>query len=191
MLIPLRGPDGGKLAEWALVELQGKIEPQRAVQLQESLVVGTLQLSQSVRRNDLCRAAAHWPPAPPLPASLSPIPLAMTLLYCCIDAALQSQDVVVLQVGYHQLEGKRVPLKKPLAILEQQLPQQQQQQQQSRSPSPPSQPPQLLLPTSSQLTSPPTQPLIPCGPGAGDAPAVPQQVCCKVGVCICVCVCVG
>lgn len=31
---------------------------------------------------------------------------------------VQNKDVVQLQVGYHVLEGKRVPLKKPLAILE-------------------------------------------------------------------------
>lgn len=47
MLIPISGPEGG-LQEWALVELQGKIEPQRDVDLHESLVVGTMQLSASV-----------------------------------------------------------------------------------------------------------------------------------------------
>lgn len=31
---------------------------------------------------------------------------------------LQNQDVVQLQIGYHVLEGKRMPLKKPMAILE-------------------------------------------------------------------------
>lgn len=31
---------------------------------------------------------------------------------------LQNKDVVQLQVGYHIIEGKRVPLKKPMAILE-------------------------------------------------------------------------
>jgi hypothetical protein len=34
--------------------------------------------------------------------------------------APQNKDVVQLQVGYHVLEGKKVALKKPLAILESQ-----------------------------------------------------------------------
>lgn len=33
---------------------------------------------------------------------------------------MQNQDTVQLQIGYHMLEGKRVPLKKPMAILEKQ-----------------------------------------------------------------------
>jgi pyruvate/2-oxoglutarate dehydrogenase complex dihydrolipoamide acyltransferase (E2) component len=32
--------------------------------------------------------------------------------------AVQSKDTVTLTIGYHQLEGKKVPLKKPLAVLE-------------------------------------------------------------------------
>ncbi|KAF6256558.1 chromosome transmission fidelity protein 8 [Scenedesmus sp. NREL 46B-D3] len=74
MLIPLAASEGGK-KEWALVELQGKIEPQRDVDLQESLAVGTMQLSKN-------------------------------------------EDVVQLQIGYHVLEGKRIPLKKPMAIMD-------------------------------------------------------------------------
>jgi hypothetical protein len=31
---------------------------------------------------------------------------------------MQNQDVVQLQVGYHVLEGKRMPLKKPMAIMD-------------------------------------------------------------------------
>lgn len=31
---------------------------------------------------------------------------------------LQDKDVVQLTIGYHQLEGRRVQLKKPFAILE-------------------------------------------------------------------------
>ena len=30
----------------------------------------------------------------------------------------QSKDTLTLTIGYHQLEGKKMPLKKPLAILE-------------------------------------------------------------------------
>jgi hypothetical protein len=33
-------------------------------------------------------------------------------------AHMQNQDVVQLQVGYHVLEGKRIPLKKPMAIMD-------------------------------------------------------------------------
>lgn len=31
---------------------------------------------------------------------------------------MQNQDVVQLQIGYHVLEGKRMPLKKPMAIMD-------------------------------------------------------------------------
>ncbi|WIA17318.1 hypothetical protein OEZ85_014183 [Tetradesmus obliquus] len=75
MIIPVAALEDG-IQEWALVELQGKIEPQRDVDLQESLAVGTMQLSKA------------------------------------------NQDVVQLQIGYHVLEGKRMPLKKPVAIMD-------------------------------------------------------------------------
>jgi hypothetical protein len=48
MIIPLAASEDG-IKEWALVELQGKIEPQQDVDLQESLTVGTMQLSKAVR----------------------------------------------------------------------------------------------------------------------------------------------
>jgi hypothetical protein len=48
MIIPLAASEYG-IKEWALVELQGKIEPQQDVDLQESLTVGTMQLSKTVR----------------------------------------------------------------------------------------------------------------------------------------------
>jgi hypothetical protein len=47
MIIPLAASDHG-IKEWALVELQGKIEPQHDVDLQQSLAVGTMQLSKAV-----------------------------------------------------------------------------------------------------------------------------------------------
>lgn len=47
MIIPVAASEDG-IQEWALVELQGKIEPQRDVDLQESLAVGTMQLSKAV-----------------------------------------------------------------------------------------------------------------------------------------------
>ncbi|KAF8065937.1 Chtf8 [Scenedesmus sp. PABB004] len=89
MLVRVAGPDGAP-PEWALVELQGKIEPQRPVEPGEALTVGALQLSAA------------------------------------------NPDVVTLQVGYHVLEGRRVALKKPLAILENQAGRQQQQEQQQQ-----------------------------------------------------------
>lgn len=42
----------------------------------------------------------------------------------------QGGDSVKLTIGYHQLEGKRVPLKKPYAILDRAAPGQQQQAEQ-------------------------------------------------------------
>lgn len=36
----------------------------------------------------------------------------------CVFHVLQNKDIVQLQIGYHILEGKRMPLRKPLAILE-------------------------------------------------------------------------
>eukprot|EP00877_Chromochloris_zofingiensis_P000855 jgi/Chrzof1/10770/Cz05g11170.t1 len=35
-----------------------------------------------------------------------------------LQLSSSNKDVVQLTIGYHQLEGKRVPLKKPIAILE-------------------------------------------------------------------------
>eukprot|EP00879_Flechtneria_rotunda_P020304 GHRR01021352.1.p1 GENE.GHRR01021352.1~~GHRR01021352.1.p1 ORF type:complete len:123 (+),score=30.45 GHRR01021352.1:671-1039(+) len=77
MLIPLTQAER-ELQEWALIELQGKVEPQRDIDIAESLIVGTMQLSKT------------------------------------------NSDIIQLQIGYHVLEGKRLPLKKPLAIMEKQ-----------------------------------------------------------------------
>ncbi|EFJ40322.1 hypothetical protein VOLCADRAFT_108201 [Volvox carteri f. nagariensis] len=71
MIVPVTCPSG-KVIEWVLVELQGKIENLTEDQTSE---IGVL---------------------------LSKDP---------DGKALQ------LTIGYHQLEGKRIPLKKPLAIL--------------------------------------------------------------------------
>ena len=40
------------------------------------------------------------------------------LAVATLKLAGSGQDTVVMTVGYHQLEGKRVPLKKPLAVME-------------------------------------------------------------------------
>jgi hypothetical protein len=47
MLIPITSPDA-EMQEWALVELQGRIEPMYEEDLQHSLQIGTMQLSKTV-----------------------------------------------------------------------------------------------------------------------------------------------
>jgi len=49
MLIPITSHDSDT-PEWALVELQGRVEPLHEVDLQETLQIGTLQLSKTVRQ---------------------------------------------------------------------------------------------------------------------------------------------
>ncbi|GFR51016.1 hypothetical protein Agub_g13343 [Astrephomene gubernaculifera] len=71
MIIPITCPEG-KVVEWVLVELQGKIESLTEEQTTE---IGML-LSKD-----------------------------------------QEGKALQLTIGYHQLEGKRVSLKKPMAIL--------------------------------------------------------------------------
>jgi hypothetical protein len=109
MLIPLKtdSPDAD-IQEWALVELQGRIEPMQEPDLQQALQVGTLQLSKTV---SVRLAAAHNTAL----CRPSPCTTHQPGVCCCV---LQNKDVVQLQVGYHIIEGKRVPLKKPMAILE-------------------------------------------------------------------------
>lgn len=49
MLIPLTSScDSGDVPEWALVELQGRIEPMQEVDLRQTLHIGTMQLSKTV-----------------------------------------------------------------------------------------------------------------------------------------------
>ncbi|KAF5843339.1 chromosome transmission fidelity protein 8 [Dunaliella salina] len=75
MLIPVKG-DKDNVKEWALIELQGKVED-----------VAGAELSNELGR---------------------------------LVAVQGQKDVVRLTVGYHQLEGKRLDLKKPFAILQKQ-----------------------------------------------------------------------
>ncbi|KAE8022514.1 hypothetical protein FH972_008306 [Carpinus fangiana] len=65
----------GKCPEWAIVELQGTVEAQPAVQ----------DRLQNLQIGLLCRPS--------------------------------SQEVYTLTVGYHELTGSKVPLKKPLLVL--------------------------------------------------------------------------
>ena len=75
MLIPVCGPENGEVPEWAMVELQGRIEqlgPEEEQELQRELGI--------------------------------------------LHADAKDSDAVVLVVGYHRLEGKRIPFKKPFAV---------------------------------------------------------------------------
>lgn len=74
MIIPIVAEDGG-LVEWAMVELQGRIEPQLELKPGAPLPVGTLQLSPAVRANAnrvAAAAAAGLAPPPPCCSSCSP-----------------------------------------------------------------------------------------------------------------------
>lgn len=54
MLINIKINDSGK-REWALIELQGKIEPQSDTDLSDAqLAVGTMQLSNTVGCDSVC-----------------------------------------------------------------------------------------------------------------------------------------
>jgi hypothetical protein len=53
MLIPITSPDA-EMQEWALVELQGRIEPMYEEDLQQSLQVGTMQLLKTVCVSGSC-----------------------------------------------------------------------------------------------------------------------------------------
>lgn len=53
MLIPITSADS-EIQEWALVELQGRVEPMHETDLQQTLQVGTLQLSKTV---------SYWKPS--------------------------------------------------------------------------------------------------------------------------------
>lgn len=119
MLIPITSHDSDT-PEWALVELQGRIEPLHEVDLQETLQIGTLQLSKTVRQLFAlgCRPTrlVDQETAIKFEEKLlhQPQPPCAAPCNCCV----QNKDVVQLQIGYHILEGKKLPLKKPMAILE-------------------------------------------------------------------------
>ncbi len=94
MIVPIVSDIGG-LSEWAMVEMQGHVESLDGEDVTE---IGTLQLSPTVR-GGRSLSAHGWSQA------------RMTRL-------LQDKDIVQLQIGYHLLEGKKVPLKKPFVMLE-------------------------------------------------------------------------
>ncbi|XP_010918510.2 uncharacterized protein [Elaeis guineensis] len=69
----------GACAEWAIVELQGVVEPQPSIGDQiQGLEIGRL---------------------------------------CCTSSSSSSQGSYTFTVGYHELTGSRVSLKKPLLVL--------------------------------------------------------------------------
>lgn len=81
MLIPVRSA-GGEVLEWALIELQGKLEQQPGFTDQPISDIGTLVSTSA------------------------------------------NGDSLQLTIGYHQMDGKRVPLKKPFAIMRKKVEQQ-------------------------------------------------------------------
>ena len=122
MLIPISAdpaqPDG--VRQWAMIELQGEIERKDGGSLEEAFDVGTLSVSSSVSApvgpGPPSTPAPLWHPfngaAPPRPARTHPRPPRLSPIPA-------QGGSVFLTIGYHQLEGKRMPLKKPLAVLEQ------------------------------------------------------------------------
>jgi hypothetical protein len=121
MLFRIDGPpDGGDIPEYGLIELQGRIEQQHEVPAGEPVPVGTVVLSNTVR----------WvPPCSSLSLSLSllcPHLSSLTPPPSSKKPKQQHPDVVKITIGYHEIEGKRIALKRPLAILERQQEQQQQ-----------------------------------------------------------------
>lgn len=93
-----------------MIELQGEVERRDGGSLEEAFDVGTLSVTSSVSsrgpRTHVRIQAARPRPCQPRPP-----------LTDCLPTGLQG-DTVLLTIGYHQLEGKRLPLKKPLAVLE-------------------------------------------------------------------------
>jgi hypothetical protein len=53
MLIPITSSDSD-IPEWALVELQGRIEPMQETDIEQVLRVGTLQMSKTVSKAAVC-----------------------------------------------------------------------------------------------------------------------------------------
>lgn len=121
MLVPLTA-DEGSSTPWAMIEMQGEVERKDGGSLDDAFDVGTLAVTSSVRgrRADRLRWAGgqaaegtscsrHQQTGPPR----VDIPAIPTLA-----AASLLQGAVLLTIGYHQLEGKRIELKKPFAVLD-------------------------------------------------------------------------
>jgi len=118
MLFRIDGPPGGgEIPEYGLIELQGRIEQQHEVPAGEPVPVGTVVLSSTVR---LClRLSLSF--CPHLSLSLSgSLQSAQTRPPRTHDNTTTQQhaDVVKIHIGYHEIEGKRIALQRPLAVLE-------------------------------------------------------------------------
>lgn len=98
----------GKCPEWAIVELQGVVEAQSSFQ----------DCLQNLQIGVLCRPSSQVFPSSLSPDfdSLSPsvfIDLVMKWFFLL----LLSKENYTLTVGYHELMGAKVPLKKPMLVL--------------------------------------------------------------------------
>lgn len=107
MLIPLSAAEGDAPPSWAMLEMQGELERKDGGTLEEAFDVGTLSLSSSVSAGGTPHA---WCSHDLLSLCLAPF---NSPNHHCIG-----QGVVLLTIGYHQLEGKRMELKKPFAVLD-------------------------------------------------------------------------
>ena len=111
MLIPISADQGAATA-WAMLEMQGELERKDGGTLEEAFDVGTLSVSSSVsasggsERRAACTAGEQRPAGHADDARCQ---------WCC---SLPMQGAVMLTIGYHQLEGKRIELKKPFAVLD-------------------------------------------------------------------------
>jgi len=111
MLIPISADEGAATA-WAMLEMQGEIERKDGGTLEEAFDVGTLSVSSSVsgaagRRRAATFTAVEQRPAGPAADAQLPLVVIFSM-----------QGAVMLTIGYHQLEGKRIELKKPFAVLD-------------------------------------------------------------------------
>jgi chromosome transmission fidelity protein 8 len=116
--------------EWALVELQGELEPPAGCGTGLDYEAGTLALSKTVRgkgaSGEEAWEEAHAPPAPHLaalekknaPRAARSPGLTRTRPAHLLPPTFQNPGGVELTVGIHCLEGSVVPLKKPFAVLE-------------------------------------------------------------------------
>jgi hypothetical protein len=108
MLVRVCASEEGSPPEWALVELQGRIEyPGEADNDSYQRDIGMLQVVDQVR-TVLWYGFASCVVQIEAAGCTDPAP-------CCTP---QKAGKVQLTIGYHLLEGKRVPLKKPFAVLE-------------------------------------------------------------------------
>ena len=107
MIIQIQA-EGSGCPEWAMIELQGEVikteGSEASLDPGEPLPIGTLSQGSTVRPSCFDVAGQQI-----LLLGASP----QEFCNCGMQA-----DSFHLTIGYHQLEGKRVPLKKPFAILE-------------------------------------------------------------------------